>query len=1697
MLGWSSRAVGFAFATILAVALFPALAFAQDAYVPNSDDGDVSVINTTTQSVIGTITVGSIPACAAVSSDGTRTYIANENSETVSVINTSSNSVIATVPVGNYPCGMAVTPNGALLYVTNAVDGTLSVINTSTNTVITTITLPNGSSSDPLGLAASLDNSTIYVSGSDGHDASVIWLVSTATNTVVGSIPSIYAINDLAISPDGQTLYSDGGDFTTFDNYLLVFDLTNDTLSDAVLLSDVGDGTCSGIALSGDGTTAYLPCNIGGGGTGAQNFVVVYDTPSGSSTTIDLGGSYPDGLSLTHDGTALYVTSGPTDSVLVISTSDDSLVATIPVGSYPLGFGTFIQPPVPFVPQNGELLGPNGCGCINGTGAIAVGEPIDTASGNVAYQVTDYTTVGQNPLVFGRYYNSRGNAPNLTTFAGSLGVNWRSTYDRYIQINSASQVTAERANGQQFVFNLVGSTWTPNSDVDISLIHSGSTWTLTDHNDTVETYTTTTAGNEAQLNTIVARNGYKQTLHYNTSNQLTGVLDTYSRALHLTYNTSGTLNTVTTPDSSTLTFGYNSVTGGNQLTSVSYSTTPASEVQYQYTQSGLPFALTAIIDEDGNTYATWTYDAFARGLSSQLGAGANLTQVAYNGDGTTTVTNAFGVNDTYSFDNSYAIPKASEISRAATSTTAAATESFGYDSNGYLSSVTDWDGNQTTYVNDMHGDPLTINEAVGSAVARTTTILYDGTFVHLPDTITTPSVTIGYAYDPHGNPKTKTLTDTTTQSVPYTTNGETEVWNYTWNNALLASVETPNLNTTNYQYSATGALTQIANALTQDTNITAYSGGGYPQTIVDPNSVTTTLTYDARQRLTTSTVHTSAGLLTTTYTIDPTGELSKLTLPDSSYLAYGYDTAHRLTQITDTLGNYIKYTLDALGDRTASNIYNSSSTLERQHSATFDALGRILTDVGGESQTTTYGYDPNGNILTIIDPLSNQTTRTFDALNRLSTSLDANHGTAQFTYDAHDRPLTVEDQNSHTTSYVYDGFGNAIQQASPDSGTAIYYYDSDNNLKEKSDALSIVTNQTFDALDRVLTTTYPSATTLNVGYTYDQTGTGFGFGIGHLTSVTDAAGSLTRSYDERGNMLQEQRVGGGTTLTTVYTYDPASRIGTITYPDGALITNQYNTAGYLNLVKAKPSGSSSTINLATPAHLPFGPINSVTYANGISESWTFDLDYRADNITDSVSGTTLQNLTYGYDADNNVKTITDAVHASNGQTLGYDVLNRLKTAVSGTGGYGSLGWTYDKVGNVKNSLANGVSTTYQYTSGTNRLSHIITGSTNISVSTNANGNITSIPPANGTTNATFSYSAANRLASVSGSPVAASFVYDAFGRRFSKTDTGASAILYVYAQDGNLLEENNGGTITDYVYADRRPVGALEPGASPTANRVNIIVADRLGTPQLASNISASTTWGTTYQPYGTTGTVTGSVTQNVRFPGQYADAAETGFNYNLNRDYMPNIGRYLETDPGGIIGGFGTYGYAMQNPIKTTDPWGLFTIVIVNNNGFGHSGMYVSNSGSGTPLIYDPYGSYDPHSHAPSTVNNDIVDTLYPPRGSDGTIQGDNLDWANYVQYQMADGPDVQTYIFNTTPAEEQQLAQEAEQLGEQGLWNPLNSCTTKVSTVLSSTGPFTNFGTFIFPGQLGSALATLQSQATYNGGVVGGDIIQPLPSR
>ncbi len=78
---------------------------------------------------------------------------------------------------------------------------------------------------------------------------------------------------------------------------------------------------------------------------------------------------------------------------------------------------------------------------------------------------------------------------------------------------------------------------------------------------------------------------------------------------------------------------------------------------------------------------------------------------------------------------------------------------------------------------------------------------------------------------------------------------------------------------------------------------------------------------------------------------------------------------------------------------------------------------------------------------------------------------------------------------------------------------------------------------------------------------------------------------------------------------------------------------------------------------------------------------------------------------------------------------------------------------------------------------------------------------------------------------------------------------------------------------------------------------------DHLGTPKLVINPSGQPTWKGYSQAFGKTAVDSASsTTVNLRFPGQYFDQ-ETGLHYNYQRDYIPEVGRYVQRDPVGLEG--------------------------------------------------------------------------------------------------------------------------------------------------------------------------------------------------
>jgi len=141
------------------------------------------------------------------------------------------------------------------------------------------------------------------------------------------------------------------------------------------------------------------------------------------------------------------------------------------------------------------------------------------------------------------------------------------------------------------------------------------------------------------------------------------------------------------------------------------------------------------------------------------------------------------------------------------------------------------------------------------------------------------------------------------------------------------------------------------------------------------------------------------------------------------------------------------------------------------------------------------------------------------------------------------------------------------------------------------------------------------------------------------------------------------------------------------------------------------------------------------------------------------------------------------------------------------------------------------------------------------------------------------------------------------------------------------MYNGTGGLVEETVWLGDIPVATLRPSGS--AVNIFYVHTDHLNTPRKVSRPSDNQLeWRWDADPFGTAAANQnpaglGVFTYNLRFPGQYYQA-ETGLNQNVNRDYDPLTGKYIESDPIGLKGGVNTYVYALQNPILYSDPKGL-----------------------------------------------------------------------------------------------------------------------------------------------------------------------------
>jgi RHS repeat-associated protein len=1064
-----------------------------------------------------------------------------------------------------------------------------------------------------------------------------------------------------------------------------------------------------------------------------------------------------------------------------------------------------------------------------------------------------------------------------------------------------------RDDGQTLRYTLQNGVINNPPGVSLRLAVTGSGFTVTDDEDTVENYNT--AG---VLQSITTRAGLVQTISYDANALFYKVIDSFGNTLTVTRNSQGGIGSITLSGGGVVSYGYDS-----QLRLTTVTNLDGTSKSYVYGDSSFLNALTSLVDESGTTYSTWGYNSQEQATSTQEAGGADAQALTYNSDGSVTVTDSLGAVRNFGYTRVGDVNKVTAIggSQCPTCQESAATT---YDNAGWVSSRTDYNGNLTCYANDpvrgleqvrVEGfapgstcpSSLSSYTPASGTTQRKITTVWNSTWRE-PQTITEPNRTTSFTFDSQGNVLTKTITDTSV------TPNVARTWTHTYNSfgqALTVQGPRTDLNstmtyayytcTTGYQC---GQIQTITDAVGHVTTVNTYNVYGQPLTLTDPNGVVTTLTYDARMRLASRNI----GTETTSYSYYPTGLLDLVTLPDGGTVQYAYDGAHRLTDITDGLGNHIHYTLDTMGNRTAENTYDPSSTLRRTHSRVINTLNLLYQDVnaaGTSAVTTTFGYDSNGNQTSVAAPLSRNTANQYDALNRLTQITDPNSGVTQLGYDANDNLASVIDPRSLTTSYSHNGFGDLTQQVSPDTGTTTNTYDSGGNLKTATDARGAVATYAYDALNRITQAAYSDQT---INFTYDA-GTN---GIGHLMGASDANHTLAWTYDALGRVAGKGQTVGTITKSVGYAYTNGDLVTLVT-PSGQTVTY-----GYANHQITSVAVNGTTIASGV-TYFPFGSVSGWTWGNATTVSRTYDTDGKITEINTAGDA-----VSFGYDNAFRITGITDTGTSANSWTLGYDSLDRL-TSASETGT--TLGWTYDANGNRLSQTGSNAST-FTPSNTSNQL-NTITGDLTRTYGYDAAGNTT------GYASDSFTLNQRGRVSAASLPGGTADYIYNALGQMVEKSGNGGTTLL-MYDEAGHLLGEysNTGALVEETVWMGDVPVATLQPNGSGIS--IYYVHTDQLNAPRVITRPSDNAiAWRWDTDPFGTVvpnqnPAGLGTFAYNLRLPGQYY-LPESGLNLNYFRDYDPQTGRYVESDPLGLFGGSAsTYAYVHGNPISRVDPLGL-----------------------------------------------------------------------------------------------------------------------------------------------------------------------------
>jgi len=778
-----------------------------------------------------------------------------------------------------------------------------------------------------------------------------------------------------------------------------------------------------------------------------------------------------------------------------------------------------------------------------------------------------------------------------------------------------------------------------------------------------------------------------------------------------------------------------------------------------------------------------------------------------------------------------------------------------YDENGRLLSVTDASGNTVTYDHDVEGKVETVRDRNGNVTIYTydnqgnilsETDAYGNTAYNTYDeygNVLTEQDKLGnlttYTYNEEGNligiltpdgVRSNTTYDTATRVATVTRNDVLLATMTADENGNVTSVTEEGGNTLSFSYLANGQLSGISDSFGVCNTFT-YDELGNVTRMVSGDGTANEFTYDTAGNLTgLSIIGTDGSIYRAEYSYDELGRLLQSTDEEGNVTRYSYDENGNCVSAIDALGRTYGYAYDSMGNVTMvtypdgtretftydaeGNQLTATDRTGLTVTATYDALDRITTLTYPDGTRETYTYDGNGNVLTHAGITGSVTAYEYDVRNRLISVSSDNGGTVTYTYNEAGQTASCRDALGNTYHYEYDLRGNMTSVTYPDGSHASATYDERGRLISETDANGSTTTYAYDIMNRVTGITDAYGTQHR--YTYDT--------LGNLATVTDGNGNVTTyEYDALGRNTAVVNAAGN---RREYTYDGMGKVMTAIDFDGSLTTYTYDA--YDRVISITKNGETTGAT-----YDEYGRLLTLSYGDSFV-SYTYDTYGRITSRTDGIGN----EVCYGYDEYGRVNTITamrgDELLTST--TYGYNAYNQLISVTDENGN--TTTYTYDLNGSCTSmTYADGTKVTYAYDECGLLINETITNPAGDIILSYAYtygncGECLSVVETDeeATITTTYTYDKLLRLTSETitdgNGTLTISYTYDNVGNRLSKTTTftgeissfaGGEAwavyktgtITYTYNELNQLITETSEDGTNTYAYDENGNLTSL------------------------------------------------------------------------------------------------------------------------------------------------------------------------------------------------------------------------------------------------------------------------------------------------